>query len=68
MTPEQFFRIYANTPLAGREIPIPELKGKDLNAVYFQLNQIQNIIRPYIVERDGILNKACKYFIKNNLI
>ena len=74
MTPEQFFQLYANLPLAKRVISVDvnrgngTMDGRSLNTIYNEVKRIQDLIRPHVIERDELLRIAQEYFIKEDII
>ncbi len=64
MPPHKFFAMYANTPLNDRVkiINFGRFGTMTLSDLYARVQQIEDKIRPEVIERDSLLSEANWYF------
>jgi len=62
----EFFRLYANLPMAKRSIPLNfnELGTLTLNDVYRKLEFLDRTMRPFKIEENELLKAVESYLLK----
>lgn len=60
----EFYHKYANTPIGDRMkcIDIIENGMTTLQSIYLRLHQVDEIIRPHVIEQEKLLRIADKYY------
>jgi hypothetical protein len=61
MKTDEFYRKYANTPIANRLISL-NMKGDSLESLYREIDRLQNEMRPRMIYQQSLIDEAEKGF------
>lgn len=62
----EFYQKYANTPLEERFglVNVSEFGLMSLDMIYGRLKELEEIMSPFVIERDKILSKLDWYYLE----